>query len=116
MLSDPQTITINAVACVLNRIMTGDLKSVYQDTLGTNKLTISHQTSKGRIRRMIRFDRTAIVADPITALNDYETGGVYLVIDEPEVGFTDAELTDIWTGFKNWADSTLIGKVLGSQS
>lgn len=116
MLTDPQTITINTVPITLNRVTAGDLRGVFSDATSEHKLTISHQFSKGRARRMVRLDRKAIVADPLTAVNDYETLGVYLVIDEPEVGFADTDVANIIAGFFAWYNSAMVAKVLSNQS
>lgn len=116
MLTDPQVITIATVANTFNRISTGDLKSVYQTAEGDRKLTISHQTSKSRTRRMVRLDTKAIVADPLSAVNDYEQFGVYVVIDEPEVGFSDQTIADVLAGFFTWYNAAMVAKVLSSQS
>lgn len=116
MLTDPQTITINSVPYTLNRVSTGDLRSIYQTADGNRKLTVSHQFSKRRVRRMVRLDTRAIVADPLSAVNDYEDLGIYVVIDEPEVGFADTEIADVVAGFFAFYNSAMVAKVLGSQS
>lgn len=116
MLSDPQTITINAVPTTLNRIVSGELRGVFADATNELKLTISHQSSKGRVRRMVRLDKQAIVADPLTAVNDYETLGVYLVVDEPEVGFSDTDIANVIAGFFAWYNSAMAAKILSNQS
>lgn len=116
MLTDPQTITINSVPYTLNRVSTGDLRSIYQTADGNRKLTVSHQFSKGRVRRMVRLDTRAIVADPLSAVNDYEDLGIYVVIDEPEVGFTDTEIADVAAGLFAFYNAAMVAKVLGSQS
>lgn len=116
MLTDPQTITIDSVPFTLNRVTMGDLRGIYQDATDEHKLTVSHQLSKGRARRMVRLDTKAIVADPLTAVNDYENLGVYVVIDEPEVGFTDADIADIVAGLFAWFNAAMVAKVLSSQS
>jgi len=65
---------------------------------------------------MARIDTRAIVADPLSAENDYEDIGVYVVIDEPEVGFSDTEIADIVAGFFTWDNGAMVAKILGSQS
>lgn len=116
MLADPQIITINTVPYTLNRVTTGDLRGIYQDATSEHKLTISHQFNKKRVRRMARLDLKAIVADPLTAENDYETLGIYVVVDEPEVGFSDTAIADIIAGFFAWYNSAMAAKILSSQS
>lgn len=116
MLADPQTVTINAVAKTLNRTSTEGTRSIYQTDDGEFRFTVSHQeTSKKRIRRMVRVDQTVVAADPLTAENAYQSAGVYIVIDEPEFGFTDAQLGYIAAGLTAWATPTNVGKICASQ-
>lgn len=114
-LATPQSVTINAVATNLHRIEEDKTSSLYQSEDGTLALRVSHQTSKGRTRRMIRLDQTVIASDPLTAENSYQKAGVYLVIDEPEYGFTDAQLEDIVDGIKAWLSSANILAVCASR-
>jgi len=115
-LSDPQTITVNAVAQVCALISSDTTKSVYQTPDEIYKFTISHQASGNRVRRMVRIDKKVVAADPLTAVNAYQSLGLYLVLDEPANGaFADADIQYILTGFKTWLDSTNFGKVLTSQ-
>lgn len=116
MFTDPQSITVATVAQSMPRISTAEQKSIYQKADGTYALTLSHQAAKKRIRRMARFDKKAIVADPLTAVNDYEKLGVYLVVDEPEYGFSDQDIADMITGFIAWFTAGNIAKFLGNET
>lgn len=116
MLTDPQVITIVGVAYSLVKISNDGQKSIYRTADGLRTLTISHITSKGRSRRMVRLDTRAIVADPLTAVKDYETFSTYLVIDEPEYGFTDDQIDDQIQGFKAWLITATINKLLAGES
>lgn len=116
MFTDPQSITIDAVETSLPRVESAGTKSVYRAADMNSSLTISHQTTgKQRVRHLVRFDKRAVVADPLTAENDYEDLGVHLVIDEPLYGFTDEDISDILTGFLAWFTSGNVAKVLGSE-
>jgi hypothetical protein len=115
--SDPQSVTVNAVAKSMPRVETDGKKSVYQKSDGTFKLTISHTpTGNGRIRTMARIDQRAVVPDPLTAVNDYETLSFYVVIDRPEVGFSATEVGYLTAGLVAWLDSTAVGKLFGLES
>lgn len=116
MFADPQTITVNAVAQVMARTLIAGTSSVYEKNDGTFKLTISHQISKGRVRSMARLDQKAIVPDPLTAVNDYETLSFYCVIDRPEAGFSSAQSEQLITGVKTWLTSTVMGQLYGRES
>lgn len=114
--ADPQSVTINGVAKSLPRILTGNAESTYRNADETVQLRISQQDSKGRKRRMVRLDQTVIAADPLTAENSSQKAGVYLVIDEPSFGFSDAELDYLADALIAWLSSANIAKVLGGES
>lgn len=113
--ADPQTITINAAAQTLNRVKDDGFASVYQTDDGNHKLTISHQESKGRVRRMCRLDKKVVAADPLNAVNTYQTAGVYIVIDQPLYGFTSSDIDYLVQGFKTWLSSANVQKIVGNQ-
>lgn len=114
--TDPQSVTINSIASSMPRVESSGQKSVYRDATSEHKLTLSHQsTGKKRIRHAVRLDVRKIVADPLTAINDYEDLSMYIVIDEPEYGFADADIALILTGFLAWFTSGNVAKVLGNE-
>lgn len=113
--TDPQSVTIDAVPYSMPRVSSESTKSLYSEATEALKMTISHQESKSRTRRMVRLDKRVVAADPLTAVNEYQTVGVYLVIDEPEYGFSDDAIDDIVQGFKTWLTTANVLKVLGSE-
>lgn len=119
MFTDPQSVTIAGQAKSMPKISAGDGNSTFRTADETVQMRISHRTSKGRTRRMVRLDQTVIAADPLTAEQDYQTAGVYFVIDEPKVGFSDQSLIDILTALVAWASASTYAnavKVLGSET
>lgn len=117
MFTDPQSITVNAVAKSMPRISTGATDALYRTADEVFQMRISHQTSKGRKRHMVRVDQTVIAADPLTAENASQKAGVYLVIDEPSFGFDDTTLGYLVTALKDWLIAgTNVAKILGSES
>lgn len=116
MFSDPQTLTINAVAKSLARISTSAQSAVYQNADETFKLTISHQKSGTRTRTMVRVDQRAIVTNPLDSTNDYDTLSFYSVFDRPEYGFTNAQIQQLIAGFQAWQDGTAVLKLIGKES
>lgn len=116
MFTDPQSVTINAVPYSMPRVSSQGTSAIYQTADESLKMTISHQEAKDRTRRMVRLDKRVIAADPLTSENDYRTCGVYLVIDEPEYGFSDTDIDNIVQGFKTWLSSGNVTKVLGQES
>jgi hypothetical protein len=65
---------------------------------------------------MARLDQRAIVPDPLTAVNDFETLTDYHVIDRPEVGFTVAQVQQQVAGLNAWLDATMVSKLYGKES
>jgi hypothetical protein len=116
MFSDPQTVTVNAVAQIMPKVETAGRKTVYQKSDQSFTFTVSHTPSRDRVRSMARLDQKAVVADPLTAVNDYETLSAYIVIDRPLAGFTSTQVEQLITGFKTWLDATAIGKLYGQES
>jgi hypothetical protein len=116
MFADPQSVTIDAVPYSMPRIFSDGSASLYSTSDEALKMRISHQESKGRTRRMVRLDKRVVAADPLTAVNVYQTVGVYVVIDQPEFGFSIDNIDDIIQGFKTWLSTANVTKVLGSES
>jgi len=115
-LADPQTITVNSVAKTLNRIKTEGMKSVYATDDEAYTFTVSHQeTAQNRTRRLVRVDARVVAANPLTAVNEYKTLGAYLVIDEPEYGFVDADIDYVLAGLIGWLSQANRLKVLSNQ-
>lgn len=96
--SDPQSVTISAVANSMPRT-SQDPQGIFVKDDGNLKLTISHTTSN-KTRRLIRLDHSKIAADPlISAQNIKYTMGCYLVVETPPTGYTVAEAKAILDGF-----------------
>lgn len=114
-LSTPQSITIDTVTTNLNRIESDKTSSIYSSDNGTLTLRVSHQSSGKRVRRMARVDKKIIASDPLTSLSQYQTAGIYIVIDEPEFGFAAADIEDIVEGLKVWLTSANITAMLASR-
>jgi hypothetical protein len=65
---------------------------------------------------MARLDERAIVPDPLTAVNDYETESLYIVYDRPEAGFSSATAELLRAGFIAWVNSANFLKLFGQES
>lgn len=116
MFTDPQSVTINAVAKSMPRIKQGTTDATYRTADESFQLRISHQPTKSRTRRMVRLDQTVVAADPLTAVNTSQSASVYLVVDEPKYGFDDASLDYMVDGLVAWLTPANIAKLLGSES
>jgi hypothetical protein len=116
MLTDPQVVTVNAVAKSMARITIGDRQATYANSDETFSLKISHQKANNRIRTMARIDQQAVVTDPLTSVNDTETLTFYCVLDRPGFGFTATQCDQLIAGFKTWLDTTMVTKLYGQES
>lgn len=118
MLSDPQSVTLNAVANSLPCVSRGSNTSQYRKDDGSVQLAISHTYGK-RTRRSVRLDFSKIAADPLTAQNALFSMSAYLVIDVPTTGFSIAEEKIVVDGLTKYlTDSTgaKVTSVLGGES
>lgn len=120
MYTDPQSITVNAVAKSMPRIQQDGQSSLYQMSDQTFGLSIRHTSvkkgAKNRIKSLVAFTQRAVVPDPLTAVNDFETVTVSFQIDRPEAGFTATQIDQMVAGFKTWLDTTSVGKLYGRES
>lgn len=118
-LADPQTVTVNAVAKVMPRIITEASHSVFQLSDQTFSLDIRHRAvkrdKKSRTISLVTFTQRAVVADPLTSVNDYETLTTSIQIDRPDAGFTSTSVSQQLAGLYAWSDSTMIGKLYGRE-
>lgn len=119
-LADPQVITVNAVAKSMPKQINDGTHSFYQLGDMTFSLDIKHRSVvRDKKRRVIStsvFSQRKIVADPLTAANDYDFQSTSIQFDRPEVGFTSTELDQQWAGHKAWLDSTMVTKLYERQS
>ena len=115
MLVDPQSVTINAVATSLPRTSAGPTQNVYTSVDGNTTMTTRQNATSQRFRREVRLSQRKVAPDPISAVNREIGVSVYLVIDEPKAGFTDAEIGYLIDALKTWASSANYNKVLGGE-
>lgn len=115
MLSDPQSVTINAVATSLPKVFSGPGTNEYRSADGLVKMTTRQTTTANRFRREVRISQEKVAADPISALNKQIGVSVYMVVDEPRWGFSDTEIGYLITALKAWYDTTNSGKILAGE-
>jgi hypothetical protein len=117
MFSEPQTVTLNAVAKSLPRTGLGSYDGTFESDAEGLKLRISHQFGK-RTRRTVRLDSKDIAADPyLDGTNRPVSMSAYLVVDVPPVGYTSTEISHVVQGLIDCLDEPAnLSKVLGSES
>jgi len=117
--SDPQTVTVNAVAQTLARTANLDAGSVFTTADGNYRLTVSHQTTGKRVRHLVRIDNRKIAADPLLgSVNIEYSMSVQLVIDVPKIGYTVAEAKLVADGILAYLTASSganVTKVLGGE-
>jgi hypothetical protein len=116
MFSDPQVITVNAVAKSMPRISSEGQKSIYRTSDELFKLTLSHVQSGTRTRSMMRIDQRAIVENPLTSASDYDFLAYYGVLDRPEYGFSLTTIEYHVAAFNAWLTTATVGKIVGGES
>jgi len=115
--TDPQSVTVNSVAKSMPKIKSDGTSTDYRSADGLFFMTVSHQLSRGRIRSLVKITQRAIVPDPLTSVNDYETLIVQMVIDRPEVGFDATTIGYLVTGITAWINTAgVVGKLYGQES
>lgn len=119
MFTDPQSITINAVANTLPRTGVGASSASYSKDDGNVKLSVSHSYGK-RTRRTARIDFRKTAADPLfPAQNTPYSMSTYIVADVPTVGFTVTEQKQIIDALSAWLTASSganVTKLLGGES
>lgn len=119
MLTDPQSVTINAVANSLPRVSTSLNAASYSKDDGTVKLSVAHAYGK-RTRRTIRIEHSKIAADPlISAQNIKHDMSCYVVFNVPVTGYTVAEAKQVVDGFLVYlaaSSGAVVTAVLGGQN
>lgn len=117
--SDPQSITVNAVAQSLPRVSTGDNTSSYRKEDGLYRMTVRHSYGK-RNRTNIRIDNVKLAADPFTpSINKEINASIGFTIDRPAAGFTNTELkyvADALVAYLTTGSGANVTKLLGGES
>lgn len=117
--SDPQIVTINAVATTLPRTSSDVNAGAFTKDDGTVSLRVSHQYGK-RTRRLIRMDYSKVAPDPfLTGSNVKYSTGIQMVVDVPPVGFTIAEqkqIVDAFVAYLSASSGARVTQLLGGEN
>jgi hypothetical protein len=116
MLTDPINLTINAVSVAHPRTSISPTQSVYTAADGTTAVVIKQTSTKERLRHEIRVIQNKISADPLVPATNVKRGlSVYVVVDEPIVGFTDVEIGYIWSALFSYFGSSAMQRVCAGE-
>jgi len=117
--SDPQSVTINAVATSLPRTGAGQTAGEFSSSDRLVQLNVSHTYGK-RTRRVIRLSQSKTSADPLVpSQNVVSSQSTYLVADVPRNGFTVAEqkyLVDALVAYLTASSGAKVTQLLGGES
>lgn len=116
MFADPTSVTINGVAKSMPTVSRAATSSVYATADGIFTLKISNQNTKTRERHLARIDQRIVAVDPISTDNFFAELGVYLVIDSPNSGYSDAEIDYVVQGLKGFLTTANVLKILGNET
>ena len=118
-LSDPQSVTINAVAVSLPRVTTGENSAGYRSADGFVDMQIAHTYGR-RNRHRIRLHHSKVAADPLSpALNRPFDMSVNVVFDVPDTGYTATEqkqVIDALVAYLSASGGGNVTKLLGGES
>ncbi len=118
-LADPQSITISGTPISLPRTSTGDGESEYSSSDGLVQLSLANAYGR-RTRRVVRIDHSKITTDPFISTQNVKVSmSNYMVFDLPPAGYSNADVTAIYTGFKTLLTASsdlVITKLLGGES
>lgn len=117
--TDPQTITVNAVAVPLPRTSTDRNSGTFSSADGAYRLSVSHAYGK-RNRRTVRIDSTKLSPDPLQpAINSRYSMSTYIVVDSPTAGYSNAELkfvVDALTAYLTATAGAKVTQLLGGEN
>lgn len=117
--TDPQSVTINAIAISLPRVGSGVNTGSFSSNDGLTKLSVAHQYAK-RIRRTVRLDQSKVAADPLVGGSNVPYSmSAYLVIDMPLTGYTVAEaklIIDGLTLYLTASSGARVTQLLGGEN
>lgn len=118
--TDPQSITVNAVAQSMPLVSRESLSAFYANSDQSFGLSIRHtpfrKDRKARVRSLVVFTQRKVVPDALTSVNDYETCPVSIQIDRPEAGFSSTEIDYLVQGLKGFLTTANVTKIVGRES
>lgn len=118
-LSDPTTVTYNAVATSLARISASGRSSTYASADGSLVLDVSHSVKGAKEGSLVKLTHKKTSTDPLfPAQNRPYTMSVHAVVNRPhDQGYSDAEATLVWDALSALlASAPFKAKIMGGES
>lgn len=109
--TDPQSITVNAVATSLPRVLTGTTVGQFVSGDALVELTIDPRGTAKRRRNVARLYVKKSVTDPLTGLASIQGFMVSFTIDRPNGSITDSDIVDAASGLITWLTASTNAKL-----
>lgn len=94
--------SVSGAAKSLPRVSFGDRKGIFENAATGHRLSVTHVNGK-RARHTVRLDITKTAADPLLdGVSKQYSMSAYLVLDNPLVGFSVAEIEANAKALSDW--------------
>jgi len=115
MFADPQAIKQDGTTNVsFPRTGVGNGVGTWTSPDGLMVASVRQTSTKARFRREMRIVVTKVSADALNpAINTPKSASVYLVVDQPIVGFTADELKNAYKAIDSWSAGQIDHLLLG---
>jgi H+/gluconate symporter-like permease len=104
--TDPQSITVNAVARSLLRILTGSAVGTFFTADGVTTFTIDPSGTKARRIAKASIRENVNVTDPVTGLVSVQNHSFTIISNRPKTGISDALAEQLAAGLITWATAS----------
>lgn len=105
-LSDPQSVTLGGSAQTLSLITRKPDSGEYLSPDGKYRLLITQNIKGGTRRTNITIQRKTISTNPLNDIKSNVQASLSVNLTRPEVGFTDAELIELFTALNTWGSAS----------
>lgn len=117
--ADPQSVTISGTPVSLPRTSSGTSSGAFTAADQNTTLILSHSYGKSA-RHMIRLNNQKVASDPLLAgSNVISKLGVYLVVDAPLVGYSQADqkaVVDAFLAYLTASTGARVTQLLGGEN
>lgn len=117
--SDPQSVTVNAVAQSMPRTSSGTNSGVFTTSDGLFNLSVSHTYGK-RFRRVVRLTGSKVSADPLVPSQNVRSSmSCYMVVDVPVNGYSVVEqkqIVDALVAYLSATSGSKVTQLLGGEN
>lgn len=117
--NDPQTLTIDAVASTLPRLVTGTVLGKFTSPDGLIELSIDPRGTTKRNRRKVALYIRKTVTDSVTGLTRQEQHMVSVTSDRPLSGISDDDVVKAFTALSGWLTASTnanLKKLVGGEN